>query len=155
MTVQKSRLMSNLRILRLLSENQLGNYLLERLPKWKRNYGRERLGGGTSAEAVIGVFNPQLKLMNNDWFKCTLQPRRALEKLRKLNPALLTVQSLEPFLVKRIADKHQVHTEGCRQPVGKMLKAQVAYQRCTTMLSNREGVLLEHTDTCHPLTLPV
>jgi hypothetical protein len=26
-----------------------------------------------SAEAVIGVFNPQLKLMNNDWFKCTLQ----------------------------------------------------------------------------------
>jgi hypothetical protein len=46
-----------------------------------------------SAEAVIGVFNPQLKLMNNDWFKCTLQPRRALEKLRKLNPALLlTVQ---------------------------------------------------------------
>jgi hypothetical protein len=49
-----------------------------------------------SAEAVIGVFNPQLKLMNNDWFKCTLQPRRALEKLRKLHPALLlTGQSLE------------------------------------------------------------
>jgi hypothetical protein len=71
--------MSNLRILKLLSENQLGNYLLERLPKQKTNYGRERLGGGTSAEAVIGVFNPQLKLMNNDWFKCTLQPRRALE----------------------------------------------------------------------------
>jgi hypothetical protein len=29
-----------------------------------------------SAEAVIGVFNPQLKLMNNDWLKCTLQPRK-------------------------------------------------------------------------------
>jgi hypothetical protein len=38
-----------------------------------------------STEAVIGVFNPQLKLMNNDWFKCTLQPRRALEKLMKLS----------------------------------------------------------------------
>jgi hypothetical protein len=76
--------MSNLRILKLLSENQLGNYLLERLPKQKTNYGRERLGGGTSAEAVIAVFNPQLKLMNNDWFKCI---RRALEKLRKLNPS--------------------------------------------------------------------
>jgi hypothetical protein len=99
-----------------------------------------------SAEAVIEVFNPQLKLMNNDWFKCTLQqPTRALEKLRKLNPALLlTVQSLETFSVKQIADKHQVHTEGCRQPVGKMLRAQVAYQRCTTMLSNRERVAGAH-----------
>jgi hypothetical protein len=46
MTVQKSRLMLNLRILKLLSENQLGNYLLERLPKQKTNYGREQLGGG-------------------------------------------------------------------------------------------------------------
>jgi hypothetical protein len=137
--------MSNLRILKLLSENQLGNYLLERLPKQKTNYGRERLGGGTSAEAVIGVFNRQLKLMNNDWFKCALQPRRALEKVRKLNPALLlTVHSLETFLVKHIADKHQVHTEGCRQPVDKMLRAQVAYQRCTTMLSNRERVARAH-----------
>jgi hypothetical protein len=98
-----------------------------------------------SAEPVIGVFNPQLKLMNNDRFKCTLQPRRALEKLRKPNPALfLIVQSLETFSVKHIADKHQVHTEGSRQPVGKMLRAQVAYQRCTTMLSNRERVAGAH-----------
>ncbi len=98
-----------------------------------------------SAEAVIGVFNPQLKLMNNDWLECTLQPRRALEKLRKLNPALLlTVQSLETFSVKHIADKHQVHTTGCRQTVGKMLRAQVAYHRCTTMLSNRERVAGAH-----------
>jgi hypothetical protein len=37
--------MLNLRILKLLSENQLGNYLLERLPKQKTYYGRERLGG--------------------------------------------------------------------------------------------------------------
>lgn len=109
-----------------------------------------------SAEAVIGVFNPQLKLMNNDWFECTLQPRRALEKLRKLNPALLlTVQSLETFSVKHIADKHQVHTEGCRQPVGKMLRAQVAYQRCTTMLSNRERVAGAHWHLPSTLTLPV
>jgi hypothetical protein len=40
-----------------------------------------------SAEAVIGVFNPQLKLMNNDWFKCTLQPRRALEKTKETQPS--------------------------------------------------------------------
>jgi len=41
------------------------------------------------AEVVIEVFNPQLKLMNNDWFKCTLQQKITLKKLRKLNPALL------------------------------------------------------------------
>jgi len=98
-----------------------------------------------SAEAVIEVFNPQLKFMNNDWFKCILQPKRALEKLRKLNPTLLLpVQSLGTFSVKHIADKHQVHTEGCRQPVGKMLRARVAYQRCTTILSNRERVAGAH-----------
>jgi hypothetical protein len=71
--------------------------------------------------------------------------KKSIRKLRKLNPALLlTVQSLETFLVKHIADKHQVHTEGCRQPVDKMLRAQVAYQRCTTMLSNRERVARAH-----------
>jgi hypothetical protein len=71
--------------------------------------------------------------------------KKSIRKLRKLNPALLlTVQSLETFLVKHIADKHQVHTEGCGQPVGKMLRAQVAYQRCTTMLSNRERVARAH-----------
>jgi len=98
-----------------------------------------------STEVVIGVFNPQLKLMNNDWFKCTLQPRRTLKKLRKLNPALLPlVQSLGKFSVKHIVDKHQVHTKGCRQPVGKMLRARVAYQRCITILSNRERVVGAH-----------
>jgi hypothetical protein len=122
---------------------QIDNYLLKRLPEHKTNYGRERLGGGPSAEAVIGVFNPQLKLMNNDWFKCTLQPRRALKKLRKLNPALLLpVQSLGTFSVKYIADKHQVHTEGCI--VGKMLRARVAYQRCITIMSNRKRVARAH-----------
>jgi hypothetical protein len=98
-----------------------------------------------SDEAVIGVFNPQLKLMNNDRFKCTLQPRRALEKLRELNPALLlALQSLEKNSVKHIVDKHQVHTEGCRQFVGNMLRAQIANQWCTTMLSNRERVAGAH-----------
>jgi hypothetical protein len=81
--------------------------------------------------------------MNNDWFKCILQPRRTLKKLRKLNPALLLlVQSLGTFLVKYIANKHQVHTEGCT--VGKMLRARVAYQRCITIMSNRKRVAGAH-----------
>jgi len=62
-----------------------------------------------------------------------------------LNPALLLrMQSLGTFSVKHVADKHQVHTEGCRQHVGKMLRARVAYQRCTTILSNRERVAKAH-----------
>jgi hypothetical protein len=71
--------------------------------------------------------------------------KKSIRKTNELNPALLlALQSLETFSVKHIADKHQVHTEGCRQPVGKMLRAQVAYQWCTTMLSNRGRVAGAH-----------
>jgi hypothetical protein len=39
--------------------------------------------------------------------------------------------------------------------VDKMLRAQVAYQRCTTMLSNRERVARAHWHLPSTLTLPV
>ncbi len=103
MTMQKSRLMSNLRILIRKSAGQL---LLERLPKQKTNYGRERLGGGPLCWSCYWSFQPTIEINEQ---RLAQMHSATKKKLTKLNPALLlTVQSLETFSVKHIADKHQV-----------------------------------------------
>ncbi len=99
MSVQKSRLMSNLRILKLLSENQLGNYLLERLPKQKTNYGRERLGGGPLYWSCYWSFQPTIEINEQRLVQMHSATKKSIRKTNEtLNPALLlTVLSLETF----------------------------------------------------------
>ncbi len=87
MTVQKSRLMSNLRILKLLSENQLGNYLLERLPTQKTNYGRERMGGGALCWSCYWSFQPTIEI-NEQWsVQMHSATKKSIRKTKETQPS--------------------------------------------------------------------
>ncbi len=87
MTVQKSRLMLNLRILKLLSENQLGNYLLERLPKQKTNYGREQLGGGPLCWSCYWSFQPTIEINEQRLVQMHSATKKSIRKTKETQPS--------------------------------------------------------------------